>query len=77
MTIYRDVRDIEEFPTPWGRVVRLQEVDIEGGLTILRVRIREGRRMTDLELTADSAQRLGRALVAWAASAEAREGEPG
>jgi len=68
---YARVSDIEEFNAPWGRVIRLQEIEYTGGTVMLRVRIREGRRFTDLELTDDAARHLARALLGWT---EARQG---
>jgi len=65
------VTDLELFSAPWGREIRLQEVEITGGLVMLRVRIREGRRFTDLELGGPEAEHLGRLLLAWAGTATA------
>lgn len=66
LTIYTSVTDLEEFETSWGRMIRLQELEYEGGLKLLRVRIREGQRFTDLELSPDMAEHFGKALLAWA-----------
>jgi len=66
LTIYESVTDLEEFETSWGRMVRLQELEYEGGLRLLRVRIREGQRFTDLELSPDMAEHFGKALLVWA-----------
>lgn len=60
------ITEIDEVEAPWGRNVRVQEVEFEGGAVMLRVRIREGRRFTDLEMTRDVAARLGNSLVSWA-----------
>lgn len=68
MPTYLKVTDLEELEVPWGRWIRLQEVTYEGGLTMLRLRIREGSRFTDLELTSEKAIHLSRALGAWADS---------
>jgi len=72
---YSRVVDLKEFTAPWGRTIRLQEVEITGGLVMLRVRIQEGRRFTDLELGKPEAEHLGRMLLDWAA--ETPEGEAG
>ncbi len=69
MSIYVDVKELGSVQAPWGREVRLQEVEIDGGLTILRVRIREGRRFTDLELTREKAVEIGEAITAWGRNA--------
>ena len=63
---YGNVVDLEEFEAPWRKMVRLQEVEYRGGFKLLRLRIREGRRITDLELAPDTAIHLGRRLLAWA-----------
>ena len=63
---YRNVTDLEEFEAPWRKMVRLQEVEYHGGTKFLRLRIREGRRITDLELAPDTAVHLGRTRLAWA-----------
>ena len=63
---YRDIEDLEEFEAPWRKMVRLQDVGYPGGVRYLRVRIREGRRITDLELAPETAEHLGKALLAWA-----------
>jgi len=67
------VTELEEFSAPWGRSIRLQEVEITGGLVMLRVRIQEGRRFTDLELGRPEAEHLGRKLLAWAETSPAAE----
>lgn len=60
------VTPLEEMPVPWGKQITLQEVCYEGGLSFIRVRIREGSRFTTLDLDAASAERLGETLLAWA-----------
>jgi hypothetical protein len=73
---YLNVTDLEEFEVPWGRWVRLQEVTYAGGLTMLRVRIREGSRFTDLELTPEAAGHLSGRLAAWVESTAGSEADP-
>lgn len=69
MGTYQKVTEIVEFEAPWGRVVGLQDVVYEGGMRLLRLRIREGRRLTDLELTPDNARQLAQAVMDWARDA--------
>lgn len=66
MPAYARVTDLDEFPAPWGRWIRLQEIEYQGGLVMLRVRIREGTRFTDLELTGRDAGHLADRLRDWA-----------
>lgn len=63
---YARVTDLDQFEAPWARVVRLQEIEYEGGVVMMRMRIREGRRITDLELTVETARHLAEELGAWA-----------
>lgn len=70
MPAYSRVTDLEEFQAPWGRQVRLQEIEYQGGMIMLRVRIREGSRFTDLELAGEDARQLAERLSAWAGRQE-------
>ena len=70
MPAYSRVTDLDEFPAPWGRSIRLQEIEYQGGMIMLRVRIREGMRFTDLELTGQDAEQLAGRLLAWAGRQE-------
>lgn len=67
MSQYESVTDIDEIAAPWSRTVTLQHLVYVGGMPMLRVRIKERRRFTDLELTPEVAADIGRQLVAWAA----------
>ncbi len=60
------VTELETFQAPYGREVRLQDVEYESGMRLLRVTIREGRRFTTLELDAETAAHWGSALTRWA-----------
>ncbi len=59
-----------DFTAPYGRGVVLEDVVHESGMRMMRVRIREGRRFTIMDLDADTAARWGRAMCDWAASQE-------
>ncbi len=66
MNTYQSVTDIEEFEAPWNKNVTLQNVVYEGGMALVRLRIKEGSRFTDLELAPETAAAIGRALITWA-----------
>lgn len=68
------VTDLESFRAPYGRDVRLQEYEYESGMRLLRVTIREGRRITTLELDADTASRWGSSMMLWAERSGSRRG---
>lgn len=51
-----------------GQEIELQQLDyIHGGSSLLRVRIREGKRFTIFDIDAQSAKQWGAAMVRWAA----------
>ena len=57
------VTDLTEFDLPYRRHARLRQVEFEGGLKMVRLVLREGRRITQIDLDAASARRLGTALT--------------
>ncbi len=59
-------RELDSFDAPWGKQVAIQEVDYGDGVVVLRIRIREGRRFTIIDVDADTASRWGDAMSAWA-----------
>ena len=61
--------DIDEFDLPYRRKARLRRVDFDGGqqdggMSMVRLILREGTRITQVDLDAASATRLGQALTA-------------
>ena len=53
-----------------GQQIELQQLDyaLEGAMSLLRMRIREGRRFTIFDIDPASARVLGQALIDWAGS---------
>ena len=51
---------------PYRREVRLEEATFDSGMVLLRVVIREGHRITQLDLDPETARAWGAAMVAWA-----------
>ncbi len=74
MSVYLSVTDLDEIQAPWNKAVTLQDVVYEGGMALIRIRIKEGSRFTDLELDPETAARIGTALQAWAAEKDATGG---
>jgi hypothetical protein len=64
-------RNRDTIQAPYGRVIRLDEVDFESGMRLLRVTIREGGRFTILDLDAPTAAQWGRSMCDWAQGAAA------
>lgn len=58
-------KPLETFQAPYRREVRLEQVTFESGMQMLRVIVREGHRITQLDLDRDTARAWGAAMVAW------------
>lgn len=67
------VKELDGFNAPWGKQVILQEVAYDGGMVLMRMRIREGRRFTIIDVDADTAARWGKAMCAWADQSRRQE----
>lgn len=48
---------------PYRRKVQLRRVDFDSGMSLLRMVLREGTRITQVDLDAESATALGEALM--------------
>ena len=57
---------LDEFDAPYGRKIKLEAVEHESGLRMLRLRIREGSRFTVLDLDENTARHWGAAMCSWA-----------
>jgi len=71
VTAHQSVSPLEKIQAPWNKEISLDEVVYEGGFKMVRMRIKEGRRFTDLELDSETASRLSAVISAWASSAQA------
>lgn len=66
---YEDaVNQIGAVDLPYGKSLRLEEVVYEGGMKLLRLRIREGSRFTVVELDAASAAEWAGLMADWSTS---------
>lgn len=61
-----DIKELAQFELPYSRKAELREVTFEGGMKMLRLILREGRRITQIDLDADSARALSDAMRDWA-----------
>jgi hypothetical protein len=70
---------LDRFTVPLGgQEIALQQVDhAAGGLSLLRVRIREGKRFTVFDIDPESARRWAEAMAQWAAAQAAASPPPG
>lgn len=60
------VTDITALEIPYSRHLRLQNVDYHNGFNMMRMIWREGRRLTIVNLDAETADKLGNELINWA-----------
>ncbi len=52
-----------------GQQIELQQIDhAAGGMSLLRIRIREGKRFTIFDIDAQTASRMADSMQAWAAA---------
>ena len=56
---------IEEFAAPYNRIVKMEKITHESGMQMLRMRIREGRRFTIIDLDKETAQKMGQHMLTW------------
>lgn len=63
------VDDITVLAAPYRREVLLQDVRHASGMRLLRLRIREGRRFTIMDIDGATASAWGNAMLAWARDA--------
>ena len=68
MSAQDSTTDLETITAPWNKTVTLQNVSYEGGMNMLRLRIKEGKRFTDLELDAQTLGQLNASLSDWLAA---------
>ncbi len=61
------ITPLETIAAPYGREVTLKEVAFGSGMTLLRVTIREGKRITSVDVDAETAAAWGDAMTGWAA----------
>jgi hypothetical protein len=70
------ITPLQKFRAPLGgQEIELQQVDYEaGGMSLLRIRIRERSRFTVFDIDPGTAARWGKALQEWAVAQPPQEG---
>lgn len=65
-----EIRELTRFKVPLGsQEIELQQIDhAEGGMSLLRIRIREGKRFTIFDIDPVTAQQWADAMQDWAQS---------
>lgn len=64
------ISELARFKVPLGsQEIELQQIDhVEGGMSLMRIRIREGKRFTIFDIDPDTAQLWAVAMQHWADS---------
>jgi hypothetical protein len=57
---------IENFELPYTRKASLHDHEFESGMHLLRLTIREGHRITAVDIGPEQAKAMGRRMLAWA-----------
>ena len=67
-------RDLAEFQLPYSRRAELREHTYDSGMKMLRLVLREGKRITQVDMDADTARAIAAEMLAWA-QAQSQEQE--
>ena len=62
---FETTEELARMNAPFGKELVLQNVIYEGGLGLLRLRIKEGKRFTMLDLDPNTAAQLSKILSEW------------
>ena len=60
-----DLKPLAAFDLPYSRKAELREATFDGGMKMLRLVLREGRRITQVDLDPDTAQAMAQAMQQW------------
>ncbi len=65
-----EIIELDKFNLPLGgQVVELQQIDhVAGGMSLMRIRIRETKRFTIFDVDPVTAKQWGEAMIKWAAT---------
>lgn len=61
-----DFKELARFELPYSRKAELREVTFDGGMKMLRLVLREGKRITQVDLDTEAATNLSAAIGDWA-----------
>jgi len=66
MNRHEAIEPIEIVNAPWNKELTISDATYEGGFKMLHIRIKEGKRFTDLELDHITAKHLADLIGSWA-----------
>jgi hypothetical protein len=62
----QDLTTLETFDLPYSRKAELREASFDSGMKMLRLVLREGRRITQVDMDSDIARAMADAMTKWA-----------
>jgi hypothetical protein len=66
MMVGETTTPIAEWDLAFAKKASLKDVGYESGMHLLRMTVREGKRITDVNFHAEAAQEIGEAMIRWA-----------
>ncbi len=69
-----DLRELAQFALPYSRRAELREFTYDSGMKMLRLVLREGKRITQVEMDAETARGIAAEMLAWADSQGGEQG---
>ena len=66
MPNYEAITQLDVINAPWNKEITVSETLYEGGFKMLHVRIKEGKRFTDLEFDHETAAHFAELMGSWA-----------
>lgn len=70
-----DIKDFGEIEAPYGKLMTFKDVTFDNGFKFMRIRIKEGKRFTDMDLDADTVKLLQQKFSEWLADTRADKNE--
>ena len=61
-----DVTPMAQWDLAFAKKAALKHVEYDSGMKLLRMTIREGKRITDVNFHGDAARQIGKAMIDWA-----------
>ena len=65
---------LDQFPAPYCKEVKLENISYENGMRVLRIHIREGNRFTVMDIDPRTASHWASVMTAWVESANTESG---
>lgn len=66
-----DIKDLGEIEAPYGKLITFKDVTFDNGFKFMRIRIKEGKRFTDMDLDKDTVKLIQAQFSDWLSVNEA------